>query len=313
MRNICDVIIRNYRYAIQHLRYDGDYINHFSALINGYKKNRIEEDRIKRVRSLIKSKTTNMSPFRGDTLYIISFLLVEDKLDNEIFIDELLNTFDELTKEGFNECGHLVIASYSITKYSNIYNRNIVYKRMKNIFIMLKEKYGSCTKQDDYVLCALLSLKDIEDSIILENMEVILNHIKKLDIFNNNELQGLTNSILVNDNKDALENIKNLIVELERNDLKIGQQFLQLLGLCEKEWDTDNIINEIKEVLKYLSNEEVEYYYYIDKDFRNMIALIVVFMYNSNKDTKYVDEMLAFGVYSFLMSKNQGILNEVLA
>lgn len=312
MQNICDVIIENYRYTIQNLRYDGDYINHFSALINGYKKNRIEDERIKIVRSLIKNKTGNMSPFRGDTLYIISFLLVEDKLDNEIFIDELLNTFDELTEEHFIECGHLVIASYSIAKYSNKDNRRAVCKRMKNIFSTLKEKYGSCTKQDDYVLCALLSLKDTEDNIMFENMEVISKYIKELDVFNNNEIQGLTNSILVNDNKDSLKNIGNLIIELERNDLKIGQQFLQLVGFCDKEYNVDNIINEVKEVLKYLSNEETEYYYYIDKDFRNMIALIVVFMYNNKKDIKYVDEILAFGVYSFLVSKNQGILNEVL-
>ena len=44
-----------------------------------------------------------------------------------------------------------------------------------------------------------------------------------------------------------------------------------------------------------------------------MIAVVIVFMYNNKKDVEYVDEILAFGVYSFLVSKNQGILNEVLA
>ena len=36
VKEICDATVKNYRYAVQNLRYDGDYINHFSALLNGY-------------------------------------------------------------------------------------------------------------------------------------------------------------------------------------------------------------------------------------------------------------------------------------
>ena len=30
IKEICDTTVKNYRYAVQNLRYDGDYINHFS-------------------------------------------------------------------------------------------------------------------------------------------------------------------------------------------------------------------------------------------------------------------------------------------
>lgn len=313
MNEICDIIIENYRYAVQNLRYDGDYINHFGALTSGYKRMKIKDDRVKAIRSLIKRKTMNMSPFRGDALYILSFLLVENDLDSENFTDELLDTFDELVKENFIECGHLVIAAYSITKYADKKERKKICKRMKDIFNIIKQKYGSCTKQDDYVLCALIALENIKCNDIYEQMERIFNYLKKLDLFNNNELQGLTNSIILNKAEELIEPISKLIIKLEDNDLKIGNQFLQLLAFFNDESTIDDTIYKIKEILKYLSDEEAEYYFYIDKDFRNMIAVIIAFMYNNKKDVKYVDEMLAFGVYSFLVSKNQGILNEVLA
>lgn len=313
MKEICDIIIENYRYAIKNLRYDGDYINHFGALTSGYKKMKIEDDRVKSIRSLIKRRTMNMSPFRGDVLYILSFLLVENNLDTENFVDELLDTFNKLIEENFIECGHLVISAYSITKYGDNKERKIICKRMRDIFNIIKQKYDSCTKQDDYVICALLALENVECDHICEEMDSIFNYFKKLDLFNNNELQGLTNSILLNNAEELIEPISKLIIKLEDNDLKIGNQFLQLVGFFDNEYNIDNTIYKIKEILKYLSNEETEYFYYIDKDFRNMIAVIIVFMYNNKKDVKYVDELLAFGVYSFLVSKNQGIFNEVLA
>ena len=313
IKEICDIIIENYRYAIYNLRYDGDYINHFGALTSGYKRMKIEDNRVKAIRSLIKRRTMNMSPFRGDILYILSFLLVENDLDTEKFVDELLDTFNELVEENFIECGHLVIAAYAITKYGDKKERKIICKRMKYIFNIIKQKYGSCTKQDDYVLCALLSLENVKYNDIYEKMDNIFDYFKKLDLFNKNELQGLTNSILLNNAEELIEPISKLIIKLEENDLKIANQFLQLVGFFDNEYNIDNTIYKIKEILKYLSNEETEYYYYIDKDFRNMIAVVIVFMYNNKKDVKYVDEILAFGVYSFLVSKNQGILNEVLA
>ena len=44
-----------------------------------------------------------------------------------------------------------------------------------------------------------------------------------------------------------------------------------------------------------------------------MIALVIAFKDSNNTVKKYVDELLAFGTYSFLLSKNQGMINEVLA
>ena len=94
--------------------------------------------------------------------------------------------------------------------------------------------------------------------------------------------------------------------------MKIGYQFLQVLGVLVSQ-DVNEDIKIMKKVLEYLCEEEMEYSFYIDKDFRNMIVLVISLYGSGNKDVKYLNELIAFGTYSFLSSKNHGRINEVLA
>lgn len=313
IKEICDITIKNYRYAVQNLRYDGDYINHFSALINGYHKNEIPVNKVKEIRTFIKKSTSKMSVFRGNILYILSFLIANDKEENFEITNSVLEIFNLLVEEGFKECEHLVLASYSIVKYCDNEKRYIIIKRMKNIFNIIKQKYGNLTKEDDYLLCSLLAINGAKFDCMTEYMEFIFNYIKDLKLFSNNGVQGLTNSILLNSNEDAPDKVSQLVMALGKNNLKIGNQFLQLLGVLVGEENIDESIDLIKQTIEYLCAEEGEYNFYIDKDFRNMIAFVIVFMNDRDKEVKYVDELIAFGTYSFLVSKNQGIFNEILA
>ena len=313
IKEICDTTVKNYRYAIQNLRYDGDYINHFSALLNGYYNKNIHDNEVKEVRGYIKNNTSKMSVFRGDMLYILSLLICVSDKDNIEMCDNILETFDLLLDNGFKECEYLILVAFSIVRYIDRDDRIIIIKRTRHIFNIIKQKYGNLTKEDDYLLCSLLAINGFEFDCMAEYMDSIFNYMHDLKLFSNNGIQCLTNSILLNNNKNTPDKVSELIVSLEENDLKIGYQFLQLLGVMIENQDIKASINDIKEIIEYLCDEESEYNFYIDKDFRNMIAFVIAFRDKDNKKMKYVDELLAFGTYSFLVSKNQGILNEVLA
>lgn len=313
IKEICDTTVKNYRYAIQNLRYDGDYINHFSALLNGYYNKNIHDNEVKEVRGYIKNNTSKMSVFRGDMLYILSLLICVSDKDNIEMCDNILETFDLLLDNGFKECEYLILVAFSIVRYIDRDDRIIIIKRTRHIFNIIKQKYGNLTKEDDYLLCSLLAINGFEFDCMAEYMDSIFNYMHDLKLFSNNGIQCLTNSILLNNNKNTPDKVSELIVSLEENDLKIGYQFLQLLGVMIENQDIKASINDIKEIIEYLCDEESEYNFYIDKDFRNMIALVIAFRDKDNKNMKYVDELLAFGTYSFLVSKNQGMLNEVLA
>ena len=254
-----------------------------------------------------------MSVFRGDMLYILSFLICASEQDNIEMCDSIIETFDLLLEEKFKECEYLALAAFSLVRYIDKKDRVITIKRTKHIFNIIKQKYGNLTKEDDYLLCTLLAVNGLEFDCMTEYMDFIFNYMHDLKLFSNNGIQCLTNSILLNSNENTPDKVSKLLVALEDNELKIGYQFLQLLGVMVEDQDIDSSISSIKEVIEYLCDEESEYNFYIDKDFRNMIAFVIAFKDNDNSQRKYVDELLAFGTYSFLVSKNQGILNEVLA
>ncbi|WP_322020170.1 DUF4003 family protein [Clostridium butyricum] len=313
IKEICDTTVKNYRYAVQNLRYDGDYINHFSALLNGYYNKNIPHDDVKKVRLYIKNNTSKMSVFRGDMLYILSFLVCVSEKDNIEMCDSILETFDMLIDERFKESEYLVLSAFSIARYIDKSDRLITIKRTKHIFNIIKQKYGNLTKDDDYLLCTLLAVNGLEFECMTEYMDFIFNYMHDLKLFSNNGIQCLTNSILLNSNENTPDKISKLLVALEENELKIGYQFLQLFGVMVENQDIEKSICDIKKIIEYLCDEEREYNFYIDKDFRNMIAFVIAFTESGNTEKKYVDELLAFGTYSFLVSKNQGIINEVLA
>ena len=254
-----------------------------------------------------------MSVLRGDILYIVSFLIGLCSGDKISICDEIIEILQMLIENGFKECGYLVLVSYSLVRYCNKKDREDIIKKTKNIFVIMKEKYGNLTTEEDYLLCALLALDGLKVENFLEHEEYMFKNIHDLRLFSDNGVQCLVNSMMLNDKENISQKVSEFLLKLKAGSIKIGRQFLQLIGIMIKNQDLDKSIEDINEVIEYLCNEESEYNFYIDKDFRNMIAFIIVFMDYDGYKIKYVDELLAFGTYSFLLSKNQGILNEVLA
>ena len=59
--------------------------------------------------------------------------------------------------------------------------------------------------------------------------------------------------------------------------------------------------------------EEAEYEFYMDKGFRFFIAMALLESSKNNRNERYIYELFSKGVYSLIVSKNQGIFDEVLA
>ncbi|WP_258049540.1 DUF4003 domain-containing protein [Clostridium weizhouense] len=307
--------IDNYVNAKERLRYDGDYINHFSALLNGYYNREIPFEEVKDIRKFIKDSTSRMSPFRGDMLYILSFLIScnNDYKENKMIILEIIEVFDLLIEQNFKDSEYLLLSAYAIVKYVDLQNRKNIISKTKDIFNIIKSRYNNVTKEDDYLFCTLLAINCSEFNSMTEYMELVFEYVTNLELFSNNGVQGLTNTILLNSYEDAAYKTKELLISLQKNGFKISHQFVSLLGALVKNQDSEEIMNNMREVIDYLCSEEIEYEFYIDKGFRDMIALIIVSTSKINENIKYLDELLAFSTYTFLVSKNQGVLNEVLA
>ena len=143
--------VDNYRLAKEELRNDGDIINHFAALVFSHYEKEIPVERIKEIRKNIKSATTMMSPFREDTLNILSLLIATVDNEQEL-IDDKYETMDMLEEEGFLTGSYIALTALTKRKYCKYEDKKEIIKRIKELYIILKEKYSNITNDDDYLL-----------------------------------------------------------------------------------------------------------------------------------------------------------------
>lgn len=311
LMKICDLVIKNYTKLKEELRFDGDVLNHFGALSYAdiYE---IPISKIKSIRKTIKNKTSRMSYFRGDTLYMISFLISKESNVDE-YIDCMIEVYNKMIEAKFEESVHLVLSSYAIVKHSSKKNWKKNIEDTMEIYKEMKSKYKDITNCDDYLECTLLALNGIDKEKSVSYMDNKFNQVVSLNLFSKNSVQGLTLALMLNTNKPEFNEILDLLKEFERKDIKIGHQVLGLLGILSSYQDNTKYVETVKEVIEYISSEEYEYEFYIDKSFRAFIALSIVETYKGYEKEEYLDELMLIVVHLFIKSKNKDIVNEFLA
>ena len=288
--------VDNYRLAKEELRNDGDIINHFAALVFSH----------------YKSATTMMSPFRGDTLNILSLLIGTVDNDNEQeIIEDMYETMEMLEEEGFLSGSYLALTAFTISKYCKYKDKKEIIKKIKELYIILKEKYSNITNDDDYLLCTLWVINNIQADTVDDFIENIFNHIADSNIRSKNGIQGLANAIILNGSSGEMYRTMEFMMQLQRRNIKIANQFLPLLGVITN-YDPRRNVDIVEGVIEYLCDEEGEYEYYIDKGFRTIIAIVIIAFCTMTDKKRYIDELLAQGILSFINSKNKGIFEEVL-
>jgi len=312
LKDRINLTIENYRNAKIDLRNDGDLINHFASLVFAHYEKEIPFEKVKEIRKYIKETSSRVSPFRGDILYILSLLIAIENENEKELISNIYQVEEILRHEGFYECDYLVLTSFVIAKYGKNKDKYKIANKMKEVFILLKEKYYNITGEDDYLVCSLWALNDIEINTIDEFIETIYNNMTNLNIKSKNGIQGLTNAIMLNGSSGHMYKTIEFILQLEKRDIKLASQFLPLLGMLSNR-DVRKSVDLIEGVIETLCEEESEYEYYMDKGFRTIIAITIISFTTINENKNYIDELLAQGVYCFIKSKNKGMFAEALA
>lgn len=307
-----NLTIDNYRLAKECLRNDGELLNHYASLVFTHYDRELPITLIKQIRKYIKNTSTRMSPYRGDMLYLLSYLLAENEEGYEEVVQDMYEISDVLSQSGFKMCEHLVLASYVISKYGKNEDKFEIADKMRAVYNVLKEKYHNITGEDDYLVCALWALNDIDPETIHEFIELVYEQVNRLNIKSKNGVQGLTNALILNGSSGHMYRTAEFIMQLQKRDIKLAHQFLPLLGVLSN-IKPRKYAEVCEGVIEYLREEEAEYEFYMDKGFRSIIAIVIVSFCTIQEDRLYVNELFAHGIYCFVRAKNKGVFSEVLA
>ena len=253
-----DRTVDNYRLAKEYLKNDGDILNHFASLVFSHYEKEIPIDRIKEIRKEIKAATPRMSPFRGDILYIISLLIATtDKEIQQEIIENMFSAMEKLEENGFRPCSHLVLTAYVIGRYGSARKQDEIVYKLKESYILLKEKYNNITNEDDYLLCALWSINNIEVKVVNDFIENVYDHVADYNVRTKNGVQGLSNAIILNGSSGQMYRNMEFLLQLQKRDIKIANQFLPLVGVLSNT-NPRRTVNLVEGVIEDLCDKEAE-------------------------------------------------------
>ena len=210
---------------------------------------------------------------------------------------------------------YIGITYFNIGKYDEYYINNTI-PVMKEEYIeqitSLKEKYNNITNEDDYLLCALWSINNIEVEVVNDFIENVYDHVADYNIRTKNGVQGLSNAMILNGSSGHMYRNMEFLLQLQKRDIKIANQFLPLVGVLSNT-NPRRTVDLVEGVIEDLCDKEAEYEFYLDKGFRTIIAVVIVSFCTISDKRRYIDELLAHGVISFINSKNKGIFEEALS
>lgn len=310
--NRVNLTVENYKRARMELRNDGDLLNHFASLVFSHYESDIPFERVKEIRKYIKATTPRMSIFRGDVLYLISILIASLDKDIEQELIQSMYEYMSILEQRFVEGPHLALTAYVLARYGRDRNKEEVAEKIREVYYVLKEKYYSITQDDDYLVCALWVLNDVDPEVINDFVDNVFDHIADANIRSKNGIQSLANAILLNGSSGHMYRSVEFIQQLEKRDIKLANQFLPLIGILYNINPRRNV-DLVEGVIEELCDQEYEYEYYIDKGFRTIIAIVIIAFCNGSEKKIYIDELLAHGILSFINSKNKGMFSEVLS
>lgn len=306
-----DNMINNYRKCEEELKYDGFYMNHFAALIFTNLNKEINFQRIRQIRKYIKEHTIWFSSFRGDTLYMLSILLsIEENW--EIRFKRMLTWEERLKEEGFVESSYLSIGIWVLTEYFNDNEMEKASKKMYEIYSLIKGKYKNVTSVDDYVLCALLAVIDMDSNVYIDVIESSFDRIISEGLTTNNGAQTLAN-ILCIDFVNWRVNVQkaiDILKSVENMGDKVQPQHTAIVGLGAVVSNNINIFTkEIKNINSYLCKYP-EYSFFMDRSFRLMLSMVISIFYHI-KGNKFINSIIALTINYTLLNQQQALISSI--
>jgi hypothetical protein len=307
-RNV-DLMINNYIKSKNKLKYDGDLLNHFAALILTNSSKELSYEKIRAIRKFIKESTSWFSTFRGNNLYVISILLSLEE-DWQQRFRRIQQWEEHLKDNGFVESPYLSIGIWILTENFKDEDMYTVSEKMREIFLLMKEEYYNVTSSDDYIVCAILVTQGLNSSTYMDITNKAYDKITDYDFTTNNGAQTLATILSTNPDQwtNNLEKAIDICKLVKSNVGSIQAQYVGIIGIAATVIDdADVFIREVYSVERYL-NGLPEYQFFMDRSFRLMISMFMVIISKKQIEINYLNSILALVINYSLVSQQQAIM-----
>lgn len=296
IKSIFDKIVEKYNEARKDLRFDGEYLNYFAALVGEVNSMDIDVDRVKKIRRSLSEKTSWHSSFRGGGLYIVSVLLSIDEKGYENKIINLVRKEAQLVSMGFREGSYLALASYILEETED----DDAVSLFNDLFKKIKKSNFTITCEEDYPVIALMVAKGTCHETIEKRYKECFNLYTGLNVKSSNVTQDIVNMSLVY-NYDFKTDESIIGVRIEH-------QFAVLYPIFfRKRRKYSNKLQAYEENLESYPEMNL----FMDSSFRKFLAFALVIISEKILDKKEANGIIALCILNFIKTQEVSVLSEI--
>ena len=256
LQSLCNSFIESRDTIKETFFWGSSYIYPVAAAVFVDKRVTADRERLEMCGDILKENTGFFSNFRNYVkLPMISMMAVssdpEEKLKKALAVYELL-------KQHFFSSTYLPLASMTISDYIEPVHYEVVARRTRRIYDLMKQEHPFLTSGEDSVFAALLALSNASDEVIVQNTEECFD-ILKPQFFSSNAVQSLSHVLALceGDTEMKCNRAMKLFYKLKDQGYKYGTGYeLATLGvLAMLPADLDTIANDIVEVAEFLAGQ----------------------------------------------------------
>lgn len=290
---IVDDVITRYNKVKKDLRFDGEYLNYFAAILSVINKNYINYDKIKLIRKKISVETSWHSSFRGTGLYIISIIL-SFKEDFEQKIEKIISIEEKLVSHGFKESSYLALASYILEKSKN--EKSV--EEFIGIYDVIHKKSSKITCDEDYPMIALMVYKEIHESFLTDKYEDYFSTFNLIETKSSNVVQDMVISSMIFNNE---VNINNFTTKE-----KIESQYALLYPIFfKKSENTVNILDLFEDKLE----DYIELQLFMDSSFRRFLSMTLLLVSSQELNNEDLEVLISLCILNFTKTQETSVLS----
>ena len=256
LQSLCNSFIESRDTIKETFFWGSSYIYPVAAAVFVDKRVTADRERLEMCGDILKENTGFFSNFRNYVkLPMISMMAVssdpEEKLKKALAVYELL-------KQHFFSSTYLPLASMTISDYIEPDHYEVVARRTRRIYDLMKQEHPFLTSGEDSVFAALLALSNASDEVIVQNTEECFD-ILKPQFFSSNAVQSLSHVLALceGDTEMKCNRAMKLFYKLKDQGYKYGTGYeLATLGvLAMLPADLDTIADDIVQVAEFLASQ----------------------------------------------------------
>lgn len=278
LRSKVDLLSDNYNDIRKALRWDGNLLNHFEALLYVRTDKEFSLEKIKEVRKYLDSRKLPY-PFKGVFNKICSIML-DDRDDYVQVFNNTLYVYERLIQNGFKGNEKAAFASLMLSK--RFFGKELDNRINRIIDI------NSSLKDNDYISYANLSCTNRSVDRIRKELTEIENILKVTGRESSVDIKSFSTLLMIDEDnvETKVEKALNIMCNIKSELFEIPDKAYPLLGLATMlVEDPESFCVELKDIYNSLKNTK-KYRYFMNRDLRIMISLGLLL-------NKYVEELKA--------------------